>query len=189
MASALAKPARAYAAFLGALALLGAGVPLVGRLGAPGESPRPAPTAACGPALLMLGARPVLACAEGEPSLADLLQRLDEDPPCEPLDFDLLHRVRPWTRVRVNAWRDECGVRHDEIPGHVRLALGVPIPLNRASVADLDALPGVGPGLAVRLVEQRARLGGFTRLEQLDDVKGLSPKKLETLRGLVSFEP
>lgn len=188
MPAAFAKPARAYAAFLSALALLGAAVPLAGRLLPAGESPTARPTAACGPALLVLGARPVLACAADEPSLGALLARLGETPPCEPLDFDAVHRVRPWTRVRVSDWRDQCGVRYDELPGSVRLALGVPIPVNRASAADLDALPGVGPGLATRLVEHRARLGGFTRLEQLDEVKGVSARRLEKLRGLVSFE-
>jgi hypothetical protein len=182
------SPARAYAAFLVVLGLVGGAVVLASRTGTDDAAPAAAPTAACGPALLVLGARPVLACADDSPTLGDLLARLDEPPPCEPLDFDARHRVRPWTRVRVNAWDDDCGVRHDELPGWVRLALGVPIPVNRASAADLDALPGVGPGLATRLLAERARVGGFTALEQLGAVKGLSAWKLARLQGLVSFE-
>ena len=179
---------RAYLTFVVVLAVLGSGVVLAARVPSPEEPRAPLPTAACGPALLTLGARPVLACAADQPRLVDLLARLDERTPCEPLDFDLMHRVRPWTRVRVNAWEGDCGVRWDELPGAVRLELGVPIPVNRASAADLDALPGVGPGLATRLLEERARVGSFSSLEQLGAVKGLSAKKLERLRGLVSFE-
>ena len=182
------RPAWAYAGFLVALALLGAAVPLASHA-ITSDSPRlPPATAACGPALVVLGSRPVLGCADDQPSLGAWLERLGERAPCEPLDFDLAHRLRPWTRVRVNAWGDDCGVRYDDLPGAVRLALGVPIPINRASSSDLDALPGVGPGLASRILEHRARVGAFTALEQLRGVKGLSQKKIEALRGLVSFE-
>jgi competence protein ComEA len=180
--------AHAYAAFLVALVLTGGALPLASSLAPEPTSRLPLPSAGCGPALLMLGGRPVLACVVHEPALGVLVSDLGESPPCELLDVDAVHRVRPWSRVRVNDWGDDCGVRYDELPGFVRLALGVPIAVNRASAADLDALPGIGPGLAVRVIEERTRLGGFTRLEQLDAVKGLSPKKLEKLRGLVSFD-
>jgi hypothetical protein len=179
---------RAYALFLGGIVLIGGALPLASSLFPQAEARLPLPSAGCGPALLMLGGRPVLACAAHEPALGVLLDDLDEPPPCELLDVDAVHRVRPWTRVRVSDWGDDCGVRYDELPGYVRLALGVPIAVNRASAADLDALPGLGPGLAALVIEERARLGGFTHLEQLDAVKGLSPKKLEKLRGLISFD-
>jgi competence protein ComEA len=52
---------------------------------------------------------------------------------------------------------------------------GGPIDLNTATVTDLDALPGIGPILAQRIVDHRTRHGRFTSVEQLDDVDGIGP--------------
>jgi competence protein ComEA len=63
---------------------------------------------------------------------------------------------------------------------------GEPLDLNRAAIGDLVLLPGVGPKLAARIVEERARLAGFESVEQLGTVKGVGPKKLAQLKMLVS---
>ncbi|MGY1839170.1 MULTISPECIES: ComEA family DNA-binding protein [unclassified Modestobacter] len=55
------------------------------------------------------------------------------------------------------------------------LPAGGPLDLNRATVAELDALPGIGPVLAQRIVDHRGTHGPFTSVEQLDDVNGIGP--------------
>ncbi|RED64297.1 ComEA family DNA-binding protein [Cohnella phaseoli] len=57
--------------------------------------------------------------------------------------------------------------------------------LNRATEADLDALPGIGPSKAKAILAHRDKIGGFRRVEQLLDVKGIGPKVFEHLSGLV----
>ncbi len=57
--------------------------------------------------------------------------------------------------------------------------------LNRAEHADLLQLPGVGDGLARRILEQRDRQGGFQRVEDLRSVRGVGPAILEQLRAFV----
>jgi competence protein ComEA len=59
------------------------------------------------------------------------------------------------------------------------------IDLNQADAAALDALPGVGPVLAERIVEQRRRQGPFRRLEDLRAVRGIGPRLIERIRGQV----
>ncbi|MEO0141889.1 MAG: helix-hairpin-helix domain-containing protein [candidate division WOR-3 bacterium] len=51
-----------------------------------------------------------------------------------------------------------------------------PISINNAEVDDLEALPGIGPALARRIVEYRARHGAFKDLDELKDVKGIGEK-------------
>src|SRR5262245_2102050 len=46
-----------------------------------------------------------------------------------------------------------------------RAADGQPVDLNRASAAELETLPGVGAGLARRIVDARERDGPFTTLD------------------------
>jgi competence protein ComEA len=59
------------------------------------------------------------------------------------------------------------------------------VDLNRADVAELDRLPGIGPVLAGRIVEHRARHGPFRRVEELRAVRGVGPRLLERLRPRV----
>lgn len=61
-----------------------------------------------------------------------------------------------------------------------------PINLNTATLEQLDTLDGVGPGIAQRILDHRARIGGFSRVEQLDDVPGIGPERLAALTPLVT---
>lgn len=56
------------------------------------------------------------------------------------------------------------------------------IDVNRASVDQLQALPGVGPVLAARIVAYRESHGPFRSVEDLLGVSGIGPKSLEQLR-------
>ncbi|TFV77345.1 helix-hairpin-helix domain-containing protein [Blastococcus sp. CT_GayMR20] len=60
-----------------------------------------------------------------------------------------------------------------------------PLDLNTAGVAELDALPGIGPVLAQRIVDHRTREGPFTSVGQLDDVPGIGPATAAELAELV----
>lgn len=59
------------------------------------------------------------------------------------------------------------------------------INLNSASVAELDALPGVGPATAQAIAGARKR-NKFTSVDDLLDVKGIGEKKLERIRPYVT---
>jgi competence protein ComEA len=61
-----------------------------------------------------------------------------------------------------------------------------PVDLNVATVDQLDELPGVGPATATAIVEHRSRNGAFTSVDDLLDVRGIGPAKLEALRDLVT---
>ncbi|WP_328321389.1 ComEA family DNA-binding protein [Kribbella sp. NBC_00382] len=57
-----------------------------------------------------------------------------------------------------------------------------PLDLNTATLAQLDALPGVGPVLAQRILDWRTEHGHFTTTDELQEVPGVGPKKLESLK-------
>ena len=59
------------------------------------------------------------------------------------------------------------------------------INLNTATVQQLDALPGVGPVTAAAIVAWRDANGKFTSVDQLGEVDGIGPARLEKLRPLV----
>jgi len=62
-----------------------------------------------------------------------------------------------------------------------------PIPINRASNAELQRLPNVGPVLAQRIILARSERP-FTSLEDLRRVPGIGPKTLEKLRPFVIID-
>jgi competence protein ComEA len=60
-----------------------------------------------------------------------------------------------------------------------------PVDLNTATIEQLDALPGVGPVTAAAIVAWRDANGKFSSVDQLGDVDGIGPARLEKLRALV----
>jgi competence protein ComEA len=60
-----------------------------------------------------------------------------------------------------------------------------PVDLNSATVEQLDSLPGVGPVTAAAIVAWRDANGRFTSVDQLGDVDGIGPARLEKLKDLV----
>ena len=58
--------------------------------------------------------------------------------------------------------------------------------LNSADVTARDALPGVGPATAQRIVDWRDQNGGFRTVDDLEQVPGIGPAKLDALRDLVA---
>jgi len=65
---------------------------------------------------------------------------------------------------------------------------GVRLDLNRATLEDLQRLPGVGPTLAAQILQARERRGRFAAPEDLLAVPGMGPKKFERIRDLVTAE-
>lgn len=59
------------------------------------------------------------------------------------------------------------------------------INLNQADASALDALPGVGPVLAARIVDWRTQHGRFTSVDELGEVSGIGDKLLEQIRPRV----
>ncbi len=61
-----------------------------------------------------------------------------------------------------------------------------PLDLNTATLEQLDALPGVGPATAKAILDERAKRGRFGSVDELLDVRGIGPAKLDAIRDLVT---
>ena len=87
---------------------------------------------------------------------------------------------------------DWAGVRPacacERLSGWQRRLVGWPIPLNRATSGDLQALPGIGPARARAIVTERERRGPFDPLDELVRVPGIGPATVARLRTLVRVD-
>ncbi|MEV6164058.1 ComEA family DNA-binding protein [Streptomyces sp. NPDC052052] len=60
-----------------------------------------------------------------------------------------------------------------------------PVSLNRATVEQLDTLPGVGPVLARHIIDYRTQHGGFRSVDELREVNGIGDRRFADLQPLV----
>ena len=81
---------------------------------------------------------------------------------------------------------DATGCAVQVAPGAGGGGASVPVSLSRADLATLDSLPGIGPTLAQRIIDWRTANGGFTSVDQLNDVSGIGDKLFATLQPLVT---
>lgn len=73
------------------------------------------------------------------------------------------------------------GSAREAVAGHE-----APVNLNTASEAELVLVPGIGTTLASRIVNHRTINGRFRAVDELQQVKGISRKKLEKLKPFIS---
>lgn len=78
-----------------------------------------------------------------------------------------------------------CSLDEHPLDATVRLALGVPLDVNREPASGLEALPGVGPALARKIVQGRP----YASLADLERVRGIGPKKRGALAPFLRVEP
>jgi competence protein ComEA len=97
-----------------------------------------------------------------------------------------LERLQPWVQVRPNDAGKAPTTERIAKPGKVAGLAGT-INVNSASADELKRLPGIGPTLSERIVQERLR-GPFKSVEDLARVRGIGPKTVERLRSYVSTE-
>ncbi|HUG37678.1 MAG TPA: helix-hairpin-helix domain-containing protein [Candidatus Limnocylindrales bacterium] len=146
----------------------------------------------------------------GFPELADRLERFDRDEPTTPLPAvpiattaapgrsaargdsgaeAILTSAARTSAPRTHGEPGAAGARTvepREPPRAPAPAAPRPLDLNQASLEQIARLPGVGPGLARRILDERERRGRFDSPDALRSVLGLGPKKLAALRDLVT---
>jgi competence ComEA-like helix-hairpin-helix protein len=138
--------------------------------------------------LVGLGAREWRA---GFPDAAERLERFDREDP--PLPIPPAPRARAAPRWAAGRPEPPAPARAVQ-PPRPRTATTPPAPvadprpldLNHASADEISRLPGVGPSLARRIVEERDRRGRFESSDSLRGILGMGPKKLAALREHVT---
>ena len=67
-------------------------------------------------------------------------------------------------------------------------SLSTKININKADIDELVKLPGIGPAIAGRIIEYRNQNGSFSTIEDIVNVRGIGPARLEAIRELITVE-
>jgi len=67
--------------------------------------------------------------------------------------------------------------------------MAAPLNLNTATETQLETLPGIGPAVAARILEYRQKNGGFKKIEELMNVKGIGEKSFLKIKALITVAP
>jgi len=129
-----------------------------------------------------------------KPDVADYLEQLDRAPALSPSVAAPQSDGRSPTPAPTAAEPEPRRARRGRAPPGPGTARTSParaslptIDLNRATAVELTRLPGIGSVLARRIVHARDAEGPFARVDELGRVRGLSARKLEQLRALVTI--
>ncbi|GLC27741.1 hypothetical protein rosag_42540 [Roseisolibacter agri] len=161
--------------FLATLGVLGVGARVVG--GSDGDAPTVSETAA-------LDAQ--LAAVDGAMARERAAKRSAKRAPTRPRS----PRRRAGGQPRDDPGQPSGGAGRDLPRARASVSGGPvegPIDVDVADAASLEALPGIGPALARRIVDDRAQRGAFGSLEGLGQVRGVGPRLLDRLAAHVTF--
>jgi len=117
--------------------------------------------------------------------VADLLNAAGGPTPDADVDqLNLAMKVSDGDRVYVPR-KGEAPPPAAGLGGVTGTAADAPVNLNTATLEQLDALPGVGPATAQAILDYRKQHGRFRSVQDLLQVGGIGPAKLEKLRQRV----
>jgi DNA uptake protein ComE-like DNA-binding protein len=98
------------------------------------------------------------------------------------------HEALPCTRPAAAADGEVSCTGGAPLPDLARLVFGLRIDPNHADLWTLEALPGIGPGLAAAWVRERER-AVFCTIRELDRVPGIGPSRVRGLAPWLEITP
>lgn len=106
-------------------------------------------------------------------------------PDAVPAGINLARLVKDGEQIRIPDEDESQAVAPAGGAAAASPGAGEPVDLNSADASALDALPGVGPATASKIIADRESNGPFATTDDLSRVPGIGEKKLADLEGLI----
>ena len=82
----------------------------------------------------------------------------------------------------------ESGVAQEENNGQTEEKKSEKVNINKATQAELEGLPGIGPATAIKIINYRNENGKFKNIEDIKEVSGIGDAKYENIKDLICVE-
>ena len=89
--------------------------------------------------------------------------------------------------IQISAVLSDGPVNVTAEPANPEKTVTFPININTAEKLELTALPGIGEVLAGRIIEYREQNGGFSTVDELMNVSGISNNRFNAIKDYVSL--
>jgi competence ComEA-like helix-hairpin-helix protein len=101
---------------------------------------------------------------------------------------ELPESLRPGDMVVLSEGNGRCGLKKiARLNGAHRLIMGKGLNINQDSIEDLSLLPGIGPGKAKWIIDNRKKNGPFKTLDELERVRGIGPTTVMRLKSWLEW--
>ena len=100
-----------------------------------------------------------------------------------------LSRCVAATLIVLTAGTTAAAQRPPAAPSKSPASAATLINLNTATAAQLESLPGIGAKTALRIIDLRQKSGGFKKIEELMNVRGVGEKSFLKLKPLITVGP
>ncbi|MBI4675411.1 MAG: helix-hairpin-helix domain-containing protein [Chloroflexi bacterium] len=137
---------------------------------------------------------------DSDARLADALQKAGVKPEADISKLTLTLALKDGDKIVVPARATSAATSNTTAPAATNPALPSPgtsaatpsaptkLNLNTATLEELDALPGIGPALAQRILDYRKQNGSFKSIEELKNVRGIGDALYADLKDLVTVQ-
>jgi len=121
-------------------------------------------------------------------SIASPISNQQKENRISPTPENPLLKIPPFDRLRVATVRPSSPSLSEVEGSEVEppKAGKKKIDLNSASASELELLPGIGPVLSLRIINQRETKGKFQKIEDVMKVSGIGPKTFEKIKDLIT---
>ena len=124
-----------------------------------------------------------------EPSLMELIARAD----CQKanlIDAKLCNTylfVAQGTNVQISSESGYITVATRPMPAEYKITLKIPISINTACFEELDAIPGIGPTLAKKIINYISTYGPFKTIEEIKNVPGIGKPRYLKIKPYIGI--
>jgi competence protein ComEA len=91
-------------------------------------------------------------------------------------------------KININSKSTDHNITVSEMDAAEKLALGIPLDINKANKDELIMINGIGEKTAINIIELREQKGGFKKMEELTQIRGIKEKRLSAFKKYLYVE-
>ncbi len=91
-------------------------------------------------------------------------------------------------KINIDSKSTDYKFTVSEMDAAKRIALGIPLDINKANKDDLILISGIGEKTAINIIELREQKGGFDKIEELTQIRGIKEKRLSVFKKYLYVE-